>query len=72
MRGIQKNQVKYFAVGVHRNHGYERLTQSIKSSVIDVYNRFSPQSFDGSIEIAVRSNYPKALVNMVLHVPYVF
>lgn len=62
MSGIQKNQVNYFAVNIHRDHGYERLAQSIKSIVIDVYNKFSSQSFDGSIEIAVRSNYPKAFV----------
>ena len=38
--GIQKNLVKYFASGVHRNYG----TQSIKSSITDVYDRFPPQS----------------------------
>ena len=42
--GIRKNPVKYFASGVHRNYGYEKLTQSIKSSLMDVYDRFSPQS----------------------------
>ena len=41
---IRKNPVKYFALGVHRNHGYEKLTQSIKSSLMDVYDRFPPQS----------------------------
>ena len=41
---IQKNSVKYFASGKHRNYGYERLTQSIKSSLIDVYDRFPLQS----------------------------
>ena len=25
--GIRKNPVKYFASGVHRNYGYEKLTQ---------------------------------------------
>ena len=34
--GIQKNSVKYFASGIHQNHEYERFTQSIKSSLIDV------------------------------------
>ena len=43
--GIRKNSVKYFASGIHRNYGYEKLTQSIKSSLTDVYDRFPPQSF---------------------------
>ena len=43
--GIQKNSAKYFASGIHRNYGYERSTQSIKSSVMDVYGRFPSQSF---------------------------
>ena len=43
---IQKNSVKYFASGKHRNYGYESLTQSIKSSLIDVYDRFPLQSFE--------------------------
>ena len=42
--GIRKNPVKYFASGVHRNYGYEKFTQSIKSSLMDVYDRFPPQS----------------------------
>ena len=32
--GIQKNHVEYFTVGIHRNHEYERFTQSIKGSLI--------------------------------------
>ena len=44
--GIRKNSVKYFASGIHRNYGYERFTQSIKSSLIDVYDRFPLQSFE--------------------------
>ena len=40
--GIRKNSVKYFASGIHRNYGYEKL--SIKSSLMDVYDRFPPQS----------------------------
>ena len=44
--GIRKNSVKYFASGIHRNHGYKRLTQSIKSSLIDAYDRFPLQSFE--------------------------
>ena len=42
--GIQKNPVKYFAMGEHQKYGYERLTQSIKSSLTDTYDRFPPQS----------------------------
>ena len=44
--GIQRNSVKYFASGIHQSHGYKRFTQSIKSSLIDVYDRFSLQSFE--------------------------
>ena len=42
--GIQKNPVKCFVSVVHQNHGYEKLTQSIKSSLMDVYDRFPSQS----------------------------
>ena len=42
--GIRKNPVNYFATGVHQKYGYEGFTQSIKSSVIDIYDRFPPQS----------------------------
>ena len=42
--GIRKNPVKYFATGVHQKYGYERFTQSIKSSLIDIYDRFPSQS----------------------------
>ena len=41
---IRNNPVKYFASGVHRNHGYKKLTQRIKNSLMDVYDRFTPQS----------------------------
>ena len=44
--GIRKNPVKCFESGKHRNCGYERFTQSIKSSRIDVYHRFPLQSFE--------------------------
>ena len=43
--GIRKNPVKYFASGIHQKYGYEKLTQSIKSSLMDVYDRFPPQSY---------------------------
>ena len=36
LSGVRKNRVKYF---VHQEYGYERITQSIKSSLIDVYDR---------------------------------
>ena len=39
------NPAKFFASGIHRNHGYEIFTQGIKSSLMDVYDRFPPQSF---------------------------
>ena len=42
--GIRKNLVKYFSSGVHQNHGYENLTQNIKSSLMNVYDRFPPRS----------------------------
>ena len=44
--GIRNNPVKYFASGVHRNYGYEKFTQSIKSSLMDVYHRFHPQAYN--------------------------
>ena len=44
--GIRKNPVKYFASGIHQNHGYERFTQSIKSGFMDVYDRLPSQSFE--------------------------
>ena len=31
--GIRKNSVKYFASRIHQKNGYEKLTQSIKSSL---------------------------------------
>ena len=46
LSGIRKNPVKYFASGIHQSYGYERFTQSIKSSLIDVYDRFPLQSFE--------------------------
>ena len=42
--GIRNNSVKYFASGVHRNHGYKKLAQSIKNSLMYIYDRFPPQS----------------------------
>ena len=51
---IQKNPVKYFATGVHQKYRYEKIIQSIKSSLMDVYDRFPSQSFgllDGGASI---------------------
>ena len=42
--GIRKDPIKYFASGIHRNYGYEKFTQSIKISLMDVYDRFPPQA----------------------------
>ena len=42
--GIQKNPVKYFVSGIHRNYRYKKLTQSIKNSIMDVYDKFPPES----------------------------
>ena len=44
--GIRNNPVRYFASSVHRNYGYEKFTQSIKSSLMDVYDRFPPQAYN--------------------------
>ena len=43
--GKQNNPAKYFTRSLHQKYGYERLTQSIKSSLIDMYDRFPPQSY---------------------------
>ena len=42
--GIRKNPVKYFATGAHQKYGNERFIQSSKSSLMDLYDRFPPQS----------------------------
>ena len=44
--GIRNNPVRYFASRVHRNYGYGKFTQSIKSSLMDVYDRFPPQAYN--------------------------
>ena len=46
LSGVQKNRVKYFTSGVHKEYGYQNITQSIKSSLMDVYDRFPLQSFE--------------------------
>ena len=44
--GVRKNPVKSFATAVHQKHEYESFTQSIKSSLIDIYDRFPSQYFE--------------------------
>ena len=46
LSGVQKNHVKYFPSGVHKEYGYQKITPSIKSSLIDAYHRFPSQSFE--------------------------
>ena len=46
VRHIQKNSAKSFAASIHQNHEHERPIQSVKSNVINVYDRFFPQSFE--------------------------
>ena len=46
LSGVQKNRVKYFTSGVHKEYGYQKITQSIKSSLMDVYDRFPIQYFE--------------------------
>ena len=53
--GIRKNPVEYFATGVHQKYGHERITQSIKSSLMDVYDGFPSQSFDLGVPQSPRS-----------------
>ena len=43
---IQKSPVEYFDASIHRRHGYERLTQSINSSLMDLYDRFSTECLE--------------------------
>ena len=33
-------------MGVHQKYGFERITQSIKSSLLDVWDRFPSQYFE--------------------------
>ena len=46
LSGVQKNRVKYFTSCVHKEYGYQNITQSIKSSLMDVYDRFPIQYFE--------------------------
>ena len=46
--GTRNNPVNYFALGVHRNYGYERFIQNIIRSLMDAYDRFPPQSCQAS------------------------
>ena len=59
--GVRINRVKYFASDVHQEYGYEKITQSIKSSLMNAYDRFLLQSFellDGGASI-IRSSVIK-------------
>ena len=44
--GIQKNHAEYCASGMHLTHKCERPTKCIKNSLINVYDRFLPESFE--------------------------
>ena len=46
LSGVRKYCVKYFASGIHKAYEYQNNTQSIKSSFMDVYDRFPLQSFE--------------------------
>ena len=46
VRGIQKSFVKDFATSIHQNYRYERFTQSIINSPINMYDRFASQYFE--------------------------
>ena len=61
VNGIRKNHAKYFSSDIHRGYGFERFTQSIESSLIDVYDRNPLQSFellDGDIRV-IKSSVSK-------------
>ena len=61
LSGVQKNRVKYFASGVHREYGHQRITQCIKSSLMDVYDRFPLQYFE-LLDRAPQSLRPHSLL----------
>ena len=52
--------VKRFASGVHKEYGYQKINQSIKSSLMDLYDRFPLQSFellDGGTQVIKTSQH---------------
>ena len=60
LSGVRKYCVKYFASGIHKAYGYQNNTQSIKSSFMDVYDRFPLQSFellDGGTQVIKTSQH---------------
>ena len=70
--GIRKNPVKYFATGIHQKYRYEETTQSIKSSLIDAYERFSSHSFeysDGGAPVIKKQSLGVSFVEQVI-VPF--
>ena len=46
MSGVWKNPVKFFATGIHRNFIMEYLGLLKKASLLDIYDRLPPQSFE--------------------------
>ena len=60
-RYIGKNPTKYFANGVHPEYGCEGITQSIKKSLVDVYDRILSQSFE-LLDGCVKESGPYNLV----------
>ena len=46
LNSVQKNRLKYFTSGVHKEYGYRKINQGIKSSLMNIYDRFPTQSFE--------------------------
>lgn len=49
--GVQKGHARFFSNFIRQGHGCERFAKYMKSSFIDLYNRFSsdPQSWTGKL-----------------------
>ena len=56
--GVEKSHVKFFATDVQK-YSCVRPTQSITSSLIDVHDRFSPQSFKHHLD--------PTIIKMLIH-----
>lgn len=41
-----ENRCKVFATGIHQSNRHERFTKSIKCSLLNINDRFPPQSFE--------------------------
>ena len=50
--GIDKSPVKFFAAGVQK-HSCIRPTQSVRSRFMNVYDRFSSQSFKHNLALTI-------------------